>query len=126
MTISKYFQLQPLHKKMSSGKAGAELLHLAQTGNLSALKDVILENYRDKSWAGHYHRKSGDTVMTIAARYGHLELLQFFKESKLDYEISNFDGKRALHEAAQSGHGECVNYLISENVKVDSLKRADW
>lgn len=46
--------------------------------------------------------------------------------NRINFEQANFDGKRPLHEAAQAGQLECVKYLLEQNVKVDSLKRADW
>ena len=41
-------------------------------------------------------------------------------------EVANHDGKRPIHEAAQSGHVACVSYLIRAGVDVDALKRATW
>ena len=41
-------------------------------------------------------------------------------------EQRNFDGKTPLHVAVQSGQLECVTCLLSFNVAVDVLKRADW
>ncbi len=108
-------------------KLGLELLKLTKHGVLDTLKVLIDENYTDRSWTSYYHDKSGDTVLTLAARNGHSELLKYFSETcQMDLEQANFDAKRPLHEAAQSGHSDCVEYLLQRGVTVDSLKRADW
>ena len=71
--------------------------------------------------------KSGDNYLTISAKNGKLNELKIAIESKLQaIEYQNFDGKSALHQAAHFGHLDCVEYLISQNANVNSLKRADW
>ena len=72
------------------------------------------------------YEKSGDRALHIAARCGHVCLLEYLLSSGADKEISNLDGKRPLHEAAQTGQLECVQCLLKSGAQVDSLKRADW
>ena len=72
------------------------------------------------------YEKSGDTALHIAARCGHVCLLEYLLSSGVDKDISNLDGKRPLHEAAQTGQLECVQCLLKSGAQVDSLKRADW
>lgn len=65
--------------------------------------------------------------MLLAARHGHAGLLETLHEQYgLQLEVSNFDGKRPLHEAAQNEHVKCAQYLIEQGAEIDSLKRADW
>ena len=71
--------------------------------------------------------KHGDTPFLMAARHGHVDLLErLSKEPGIHLEHTNSDGKTALHEAAQNGHMHCVSYLIRAGAHVDCLKRADW
>ena len=71
--------------------------------------------------------KHGDTPFLMAARHGHLDLLErLSREPGVPMEHTNSDGKTALHEAAQNGHVHCVRYLIQAGAHVDCLKRADW
>lgn len=71
--------------------------------------------------------KNGDTPLLTAARYGQLRVLEtLHEEYGVPLEHTNVDGKTALHEAAQGGHLECVNFLIRVGANVDSLKKADW
>ena len=65
-----------------------------------------------------------DTVPILAAAHGCVSVLALCSDS--DIQISNKDGKRPLHADAQSSHVNCVRYLLSRQVTVDSLKRADW
>lgn len=72
------------------------------------------------------YEKSGDTALHIAARCGHAALVEHLLVSGADVEISNLDGKRPLHEAAQASRLECIQILLKFGAQVDSLKRADW
>ncbi len=71
--------------------------------------------------------RHGDTPLLVAARHGHVSLLQTLLEDQgVPLEHTNTDGKTALHEAAQSGQTGCVQFLLGLGAHVDSLKRADW
>lgn len=71
--------------------------------------------------------KHGDTVLLVAAREGHVSLLQALHEQYgLPLNSTNSDGKTALHEAAQNGRSSCMEYLLRQGAVVDALKRADW
>lgn len=71
--------------------------------------------------------KNGDTPLLTAARYGQLRILETLHvDYNVTLEHTNADGKTALHEAAQTGHLECVSFLIRSGAHVDSLKKADW
>lgn len=78
------------------------------------------------TYLSYAHEKSGDSVLHIASRYGHLNLVSLFLEKGLSPEIVNLDGKRPLHEAAQNGQIDIVKYLLDYGAIVDCLKRADW
>ena len=71
--------------------------------------------------------KHGDTALLVAAREGHVTLLQTLHEQYgLSLEQRNADGKTALHEAAQSGQLVSIHYLLGQGAQPDPLKRADW
>jgi len=71
--------------------------------------------------------KHGDTALLVAAREGHVGLLEVLHQQHgVPLEQRNADGKTALHEAAQGGQLQCVQYLLREGATVDALKRADW
>lgn len=115
-----------------SGKKSGEtasleqlILRCTRSGNVGEFR-VYLKELRDEilSWK---HVRSGETCLLLCARYGHIDILRcLVEECDESLEQQNNDGKRALHEAALGGHLECVEYLISRNVEIDCLKRADW
>jgi ankyrin repeat protein len=73
------------------------------------------------------HPKTGDTVLHLFSRFGRGDLLDLFSQCDgVDLQIPNFEGKKPLHEAAQFGQLDCVQFLLHKGVQVDCLKRADW
>ena len=75
-----------------------------------------------------HNNKTGDTILHLLCRFGRVDVLKliFSNIRDIDLDLSNFEGKKPLHEAAQFGQYECVNFLLKHDVVVDSLKRADW
>lgn len=106
-----------------------QLSKLTQEGELSPLEKLItlggseaLQTVRNK----HFGR-SGDTLLHYAARLGRVDIVEYLIEQVgMDVEVYNNDYKRPLHEAASMSHQACVNYLLREGAKVDTLKKADW
>jgi len=80
------------------------------------------------------YRKCGDGVLHVLARRGHTASVQALMDDKLlssvlDLDLTNLDGKTALHEACQHGQVDTVRLLLTARtppVKVNRLKRADW
>ena len=81
------------------------------------------------------YRSAGDSLLHIIARLGRTSLLKFLiaefgnvdqKKHNLNLELTNTEGKTALHEAAQFGRYDIVEILLKEGVYVNPLKRADW
>ncbi|GAB6029922.1 Ankyrin repeat domain-containing protein 16 [Chamberlinius hualienensis] len=111
-----------------------QLLEIVRCGDVDNLNKYINVHKtqcigRLCNWCNNnYHCKSGDSLAHIAARCGHVNILSCLKKelAYYNFEQANFDGKRPIHEAAQSGHAECLRYLISLNVDINCLKKADW
>ncbi len=73
------------------------------------------------------HRKSGDTIGHMAAKHGHVQLLKvLYDKHDFNFSQKNLEGKVPLHDAAQAGFPNCVEYLLSVGSDINSLKRADW
>ncbi|XP_003747263.1 ankyrin repeat domain-containing protein 16-like [Galendromus occidentalis] len=101
-----------------------KLFNAAKSGDASV---IITSKGQDRS--ALLHPASSDTVLHVAARYGHLDVIRALLENlNLDYLLTavNQDGKCALHEAAQNKHVPVARYLIQKGTAVDVLKRADW
>lgn len=98
----------------------------AQNGNLSFFQEHLNEKSFKETVFTCSYAKSGDTVLHYAVRHGHIDLVKFLVDEGFKIDIGNFDGKRPLHEAAHYGQVTCLKYLLSHDVNVDALKRADW
>ena len=98
-----------------------------QTGILpdqSFLENVEGRSSTDLLVAPNRH---GDSSLHVAARYGHVTILRrLHEEHGVPLNLVNSDGKLALHEAAQNKKKDCIEYLVSAGIPVDSLKRSDW
>ena len=101
-------------------------LRLVQSNRREEFIRMVESSTDRKAILNCVHLKSGDTPIIVASRNGHIDLLKFLISCGVDIEQRNKDLKRALHEAAAGSHLECIRLLISNNVEVDCLKRADW
>ncbi|KAH3880250.1 ankyrin repeat domain-containing protein 16-like [Dreissena polymorpha] len=104
----------------------ADIARASQAGDIEYFQHQLKNDVCKRKIIDYFHPKSGDTVVHYASRNGHVRLLQHFAVEGFSLEITNFDGKRPLHEAAHAGQNACVTYLLSAGVVVDPLKRADW
>nr|XP_023664626.1 ankyrin repeat domain-containing protein 16 isoform X2 [Paramormyrops kingsleyae]XP_023664627.1 ankyrin repeat domain-containing protein 16 isoform X2 [Paramormyrops kingsleyae]XP_023664628.1 ankyrin repeat domain-containing protein 16 isoform X2 [Paramormyrops kingsleyae] len=104
------------------------LVGLARDGRLRDIEHALYDNNDLRSWIGVARLpRSGDTLLHYAARHGALDVLAFLvQDVGMDVELCNSDYKRALHEAASMGRGDCVHYLLARGAKVDCLKKSDW
>lgn len=101
-------------------------LQFAMDGKIDELRRIIHNPTVGHDKINFVYKKSGDTPLILASRYGHASLVSFLIDNGGIIEHRNNDGKTALHDAAQGGHLECVNVLLQSKAQVDVLKRADW
>ena len=100
-----------------------KIAHAVQHGDVA----WFLKDQTARKCLGVSHKKTGDTVLHLACRFGRRDLLEVFTSCEgVDLQISNYEGKKPLHEAAQFGQLDCVDFLLQTGVQVDCLKRADW
>lgn len=107
-----------------------DYLHACQCGDLSKIQNLTLK-YDVQDWTIFRHVVSGDTPMHVAAREGHLNVVEYLCDSferPVDFKVNvvNKDMKRPLHEAAQFSRIHVLRYLIEKGATIDCLKRADW
>ncbi|KAK3733859.1 hypothetical protein RRG08_031799 [Elysia crispata] len=73
------------------------------------------------------HKKSGDTLLHICCRCGSQSVLSYIiDELGANVEVSNNDGKRPLHDAAQYSEEGCLSILLYHGAETNVLKRSDW
>ena len=98
-------------------------LRVVQRGDLSEIQKQVS---KDRTLL-YSSNKLGDSPLLVAARHGHAHILEFLAdECQISLSQTNADGKSALHEAACTEQPACIRYLLTKNVDIDPLKRADW
>jgi len=103
------------------------LLKLIQAGDISKLRTFIADQYEDDSWKYEKHVKSGDNLLHLATRSGHLDLVKWLvKDHSLRLSVTNNDAKQPLHDAAHFSHIRCLQFLLDNGASVDCLKKSDW
>ena len=101
-------------------------LRHAIEGNETEFRELITKSSFDQELINYVYKKSGDTPLILASRYGQENVVSFLLENSAEIEHHNIDGKTALHDAAQNQNISCVKELLSHGAQVDVLKRADW
>ncbi|XP_054921702.2 uncharacterized protein [Dermacentor andersoni] len=119
----------------STDQTKQRLMEHAQRDSISDMRLILSKECGDSvEQIAQYlqkitYEKCGDTLAHVASRCGSLKVLRFiFKEVNCLtlLESQNHDGKRPLHEAAQSSRLDVVQFLIHQGCQIDPLKRADW
>nr|XP_050852186.1 ankyrin repeat domain-containing protein 16-like isoform X1 [Vespula vulgaris] len=94
-----------------------DYLHACQNGDLLKIKNLTLK-YDVQDWTIFRHSVSGDTPMHVAAREGHLNVVEYlcdaFERPDFKVNVVNKDMKRPLHEAAQFARTHVLRYLIEK------------
>ncbi|THD27765.1 Ankyrin repeat domain-containing protein 16 [Fasciola hepatica] len=96
---------------------------------IQIVASLPVKELRQQLWQSRQPHSSnqGDTPLHIAAREGHVSVLQAAHVDEATFTCLNYHRKQPLHEAAQTGRANCVAFLLDvAKVPVDCLKRADW
>jgi ankyrin repeat protein len=92
-----------------------ELLAAAQNGNLAKVQDIINKDSSIIETRDKYER----TPLYLAAKHGHLEVVQFLIGKNASVESKNNDGATPLWIASQEGQNAVVQCLIDKHAKTN-------
>ncbi|XP_041642381.1 ankyrin repeat and death domain-containing protein 1A [Cheilinus undulatus] len=99
-------QMKELDKDDQSGKRAFALA--AEHGCVEML-ELLMDPYE---MATMKPNKKGDTPLHLAARNGHLDVIQLLLQSFDTRDEVNMEGETALYVAADQGHEGCVHVLL--------------
>ncbi|KJH41889.1 ankyrin repeat protein [Dictyocaulus viviparus] len=94
--------------------AGADVNALDPSSTITAMQEAVMAGNAQLvslflSNGGDVHQSQGLSVLTIAAKYGHIELLP------LIFPLDNMETvESALVEGARSGHAKVIRYLLAQ------------
>ena len=96
-------------------ETGRQLLSHALNGDLESLRVVLKEQLSEGNIkiSDVVHPKTGDGLIHVAARGGHVPCIQYLLENGIKVNQKNFEFKTALHEAAQFGQEDAVSSLLA-------------
>lgn len=70
--------------------------------------------------------KQGDSPFHLAAKSGHLAIVELFINNKMDINIKGDGGETPLHMAAKYGHLLIVEMLLKNNADIHAEDNAHW
>ncbi|KAF2353037.1 Ankyrin repeat-containing domain, partial [Trinorchestia longiramus] len=97
--------------------------------SLKELQKIVSCHLHLISWPHAIQKTSQDTVLHMASKYlCTSDILEYLlsEGASVCLDQRNCDGKRPLHEAAQSGSLVAVQLFIRAGATVDPLNRAEW
>ena len=118
-----------------------QLFESAHSGNETGFSGQIkaLSEKEGLGWSpiDAVYPKSGDGILHVICRAGHVHLLRYLRQqtsndNNFNWAVRNFDGKTPLHDACQSGQAEVTEFLLTQLqpgrvvLMVNALKLADW
>ncbi|KAM0476159.1 hypothetical protein ACHAPX_006576 [Trichoderma viride] len=99
----------------------SDLFQAAYDGNLSVFQELTEDGHID-----YYRDKSGNTLLSIAARGGHADLVELLLAKDARTSIRNSKRKTPLDHAAENGYKEIVELLLNDKnfLNPESLREA--
>lgn len=94
------------------------LLDYAIEGSLEAIKVLTQNNTIDLSAVS---RHDGTTLLHLAVRYGHENIVRFLLDNKVSVNCSNYLQRTPLHEASQAGAADMCQLLLENGADVDAV-----
>jgi ankyrin repeat protein len=90
---------------------GMAVLHLAsEQDNREVVARLSKKRFRNKA---------GDSVMHIACKSGELDILKYFSEIGVNFDVRNLSQDSPLHFAVHYDHELIVRYLLEKNINVN-------
>jgi cytohesin len=90
-----------------------------QRNDLASVRGALRKNPALLKMRGSQIPPKSVTVLTSAARWGHLEIVRLAVDGGADLEVPGEAGMGALALAAQKGHSDVVAYLIAQKAQLN-------
>jgi death-associated protein kinase len=88
-----------------------EMLLASKDGKLDSIQNMLHVN-PDLDFINYRDSETDDTGLHIAARHGHLPIIEFLLQRKADPNARNKIGRTPSHDAAANGHANILDLLF--------------
>ena len=96
-------------------------LTAAEYGQISVLKQLFHDHKLSVDTRGRQDRRS---ALHLAASNDHIDIVRFLQKRGADCTLADSQGRTPLHASVESSSGYlCLQFLLDQNVDVDSIDR---
>lgn len=101
-------EVTPLSRTTKPRKdaAAVDIFAAAAKGSLPELEKTLKDNDLNVP------NSSSETLLHVAAAHGHLSIMEYLLSKGARTGVKDRKGRRALHRAAEKGHGAAVKVLL--------------
>ncbi|KAJ5077570.1 pote ankyrin domain [Anaeramoeba ignava] len=93
-------------------------LHVGVVANSIEACEYLIKKYKIKNF--YTKNKEGFTPVHLAAKYGHVEMLEMFSKLKLKLKSFSKEKSNALHYASENGKILAVEFLVDHGLSMKS------
>jgi ankyrin repeat protein len=81
----------------------------------------FLEKYANPEKLRYFINSRGESLLMIAARHGHVDLMKFFLKNNANIDARSFHLQTPLHFAVQYKHTKAIELLLEYGANQDSI-----
>ena len=106
--------------QITNGDSSLALRVAAYSGQLKMIQDLLQDLTIDINKIDNI---SGSTAVIESCKMDHVDVLKFLLDQGADANVTDFEGKLALHYAVQAPGCQCLPIMLRETADIDAYER---